>query len=63
MINDLEEEDEKKISQKKLKRTRQEALGTADLDMNESSSDDEDTGALKKKMQGLSKKQKINETA
>lgn len=57
MIRDFEDEESKKKKMKQLKRTREQALGSEDVDMNESSSDEEDNGALKKRMQGLNKKQ------
>lgn len=62
VIKDLEDLELKQQKEKKLKRTRQEAMGTEHEDMDESDSDEE-TDALKKRMKNLAvgnKKQKIS---
>jgi len=61
VIKDLEEEEAKNKLNKKLKRTRQEALGNENEDMDDNS-DDEDAGTLKKMVKNIggNKKQKVS---
>jgi hypothetical protein len=50
VIKDFEDQEAKKNKEKKLKRTRQEAMGNDKEEMDESSSDDEVNETLKKRM-------------